>query len=660
MTALFLKLLNQSIAASYLIAAVLVLRLLLKKAPKRFSVLLWGLVAVRAVCPFSLESALSLLPRAQAVTPEIMTEPVPQIDSGVTAINHAVNPVLAEAFTPAPAASANPLQILLPVLAALWLAGAAGMALYAGISYMRLCGRVRTAVLLRDNIFCTESAPSPFLLGLVRPRVYLPFGMAQAAQEAAVAHEQAHIRRGDHWWKLAGFAVLALHWMNPLMWLAYALLCRDIELACDESVIRKMDAGRRADYSEALLMCSAESGRGAHPLTLRVCPLTFSEGAVKTRIKAVLHYRKPAVWLVAAAAAACVITAVCFLTDPAGAADPSEPTGSPTEAEAGSARSLVVGAVFVSDQCVYMNPASSVSAFGGSGCTYSIEEHAFIITTPTGEAPYLGQARTTRIPVSRWAWQAFPFTDEEWEANFVLLPDGMAHMNSQYEELRYQPLDSNHYLLSADGALWLAETRGEPAMLWSIYSLVRQTANDAQGTLYAYDIGEAARMVDSAEWLGAWLQTQDSITRSDAEALIAALNQTVPSEGTNIVLAHMMDAAHWDNSDLQTLALRHDTLAPTVYHEGVSLVSATEERNCMLEKGDFPCTYHNSILRIRKEYTGSNPALRGWFCEYIFTRRQHDGPWEFTAMNGTYNVTDAALPLKEAFYTKSYAGFSPD
>ena len=162
MTALFLKLFNQSVAASWLILAVLCLRLLLKKAPKRFSVLLWGLVAVRALCPFSLQSALSLLPRAQPVGLEIMMSPAPQIESGVAAINNVVNPVLAGSFTLSPVASANPLQIWLPILAALWLTGAAGMALYAVFSYARLCRRVRTAVLLRDNIFCTEAAPSPF------------------------------------------------------------------------------------------------------------------------------------------------------------------------------------------------------------------------------------------------------------------------------------------------------------------------------------------------------------------------------------------------------------------------------------------------------------------------------------------------------------------
>ncbi len=647
MTALFLKLFNQSVAASWLILAVLCLRLLLKKAPKRFSVLLWGLVAVRALCPFSLQSALSLLPRAQPVGLEIMMSPAPQIESGVAAINNVVNPVLAGSFTLSPVASANPLQIWLPILAALWLTGAAGMALYAVFSYARLCRRVRTAVLLRDNIFCTEAAPSPFLLGILRPRVYLPFGMEERAQEAALAHEQAHIWRKDHWWKLTGFAVLSLHWMNPLMWLAYALLCRDIELACDESVIREMDGAHRADYSEALLACSAHTGRDARPLTLRVCPLTFSEGDVKSRVKAVLQYHQPAVWVVAAAVAACALAAVCFLTDPASAAETDN-----------ASDSLSAGTVYVSDRCLYMSPASSFSAIGGSGCSYTIEKDSFVINPITGASPYRGEIH---IPVSHWGWQSFPFTDEEWETGFApLFPDNVTHIRSQYKDILYQPLNNSYFLLSVDGTPWLVELRGGlhgdiKLPVWSIYSLTRQTE---ESTLYTYNIEEAAQMVDSVEWLCAWLQTQDTISRADAQRLIAAIDEAVPNEGTNTLLCHMADAADWENPGLQTLSLRHDMIAPTVYHTDVSFVSATEERYCALEHGESTCTYHNSFLCIRKEYTGDDPAFADWYSEYIFTRREHDGPWVFTAMNGTYNI-EGSLPLKEAFYTGSYAGFSP-
>ena len=310
MTVLFLQIVNLSISASWLIAAVLVLRLFLKKAPRWISVLLWGLVAIRLVCPFSIESALSLLPSASTIPSDILTDPSPSLETGIPALDRVVNPVIEHSFAPQPAASANPLQILLPVLAAVWAAGVVLLAVYAGVSYLRLRRRVSTAVRLRDNIFQTEQVFSPFILGVFRPCIYLPFSLNETTLSAVIAHEQAHIRRRDHWWKPLGFLVLAVHWFNPLVWLSYLLLCRDIELACDEKVVREMEAAQRADYSQALLSCSVRQNR------LGACPLAFGEVGVKERVKRVLHYRKPAVYLVAFAVVCCLATAVCFLTSP--------------------------------------------------------------------------------------------------------------------------------------------------------------------------------------------------------------------------------------------------------------------------------------------------------------------------------------------------------
>jgi len=310
MTELFLEVLNRSISASFLVLAILGVRLLLRKGPKWANVLLWGLVAVRLISPFSPESALSLIPSAQTVQPEIMLSPSPAIHSGIPAVNHAVDPLLQASFTPDPSASANPLQILLPVLALVWIVGVLVMALYCAVSWWRIRRKVRSAACLEEALYQGPSVPTPFVLGLFRPRIYLPQQIPQEALPYVIAHEQAHIARGDPWWKAIGFALLSIHWFNPVMYLAYYLLCQDIEYACDERVIRDFDVNRRADYSQALLDCSAGSRH------ISTCPLAFGETEVKARVKRVLSYRKPGFWLLALGAGAAVFLAVCFLTNP--------------------------------------------------------------------------------------------------------------------------------------------------------------------------------------------------------------------------------------------------------------------------------------------------------------------------------------------------------
>lgn len=310
MNEIFLKAINMSISAGWLVLAVLILRLLLKKAPKWTSVLLWGIVAVRLLCPFSIESALSLIPSAQTVPVGIEMDATPAIDSGINAINSVVNPLISASFTPHPAASANPLQIWIPVASILWIAGMSVMLLYTAVSYWQLRYKVRTAVLYRDNIFQSEHVGSPFVLGIVRPKIYLPFKMDDKDMELVIAHEQAHIRRKDHWWKPLGFLLLAIHWFNPLVWLGYVLLCRDIELACDEKVIKELDNAQKADYTQALLVCSIGRKR------IAACPLAFGEVGVKERVKSVMNYKKPTFWLVVVSIIVCAGVAVCFLTDP--------------------------------------------------------------------------------------------------------------------------------------------------------------------------------------------------------------------------------------------------------------------------------------------------------------------------------------------------------
>ena len=311
MSGIFLKLLNLSISASWLVLVVLALRLMLKRAPKWVNVLLWGMVALRLMVPFSIESALSLIPSAETLSPEVVRfDPAPTITSGVEFIDNAVNPSLSESFAAAPLASVNPLYVWTYLAGWVWLIGLAAMLLYALVSYLRLRRRVSASIPLRENIYVCDEVPSPFILGIVRPRIYLPSALDEAQRGSVLSHERAHLARRDHWWKPLGYALLAVYWFNPLLWLAYTLLCRDIELACDERVLRGMDAGQVKDYSSALLACSVPRRM------LAACPLAFGEVGVGARVKNALRYKKPAFWVVAASVIVCIVVAVCFLTNP--------------------------------------------------------------------------------------------------------------------------------------------------------------------------------------------------------------------------------------------------------------------------------------------------------------------------------------------------------
>lgn len=311
MAAVFLKLLNLSISASWLVLAVLVLRLISKRAPKWVNVLLWGIVALRLMLPFSVESALSLIPSAETVSPAVVQfDPAPTITSGVNIIDNAVNPSLSEHFAAVPTASVTPLYVWTEIAGWVWLIGLGAMLLYALVSYLRLRRRVSVSLCVRENIYLCDAISSPFILGVVKPCIYLPSGLDEVQRQNVLSHEQAHLARRDHWWKPLGFALLAVYWFNPVLWLAYALLCRDIELACDERVIRTMDESAVKTYSTVLLACSMPRK------AVITCPLAFGEVGVKERVKNALRYKKPAFWVVAASVAVCVVVAVCFLTNP--------------------------------------------------------------------------------------------------------------------------------------------------------------------------------------------------------------------------------------------------------------------------------------------------------------------------------------------------------
>lgn len=390
MTTLFLTILNRSISASWLILVIILLRWVLAKAPKWSHVLLWGAVAIRLLCPFSVKSALSLIPSAETIGPEIMMQQAPAVQTGLSSLNEVVNPLLQSAFAPAPGASANPLQVVLPVLTVLWLAGAAALVVHAVISQYRLKRRVASAVRAEDGIYQGEMIAAPFVLGIMKPKIYLPFEISEENRAYVIRHERAHIKRRDHWWKLLGYLLLAAYWFNPLVWIAYHLLCRDIELACDEKVIQTLGKEQKAEYSEALLTCS--SGRH-RPMA---CPMAFGEVGVKTRIRSVLHYRKPALWLVVLALGLCILTCLCFLTDPQGGSYDIKvliPAGSEAPV------------VYSHEEFSPMRSQIMIRAGGGLGDTAVILEPAEQQKeTAYDEAYYLTQGMPVQIDVETGSW----------------------------------------------------------------------------------------------------------------------------------------------------------------------------------------------------------------------------------------------------------------
>lgn len=308
MGALLAKLLSMSFAAGWFILAAVLLRLVLFRSPKWMRCGLWALVGVRLVVPISLESPLSLIPRIPEVSPSAfsgktfdLTAQLPQITGGGGGVT-------------GPVATNVPAETGLEPMAVLgwiWLVGFVVLLGYALVTVLRLRRKVSEAAPLEGRVWQCDKVDTPFILGVFRPRIYLPSDLPASALGPVLAHEQSHLARKDHWWKPLGFLLLAVYWFHPMIWLAYILFCRDLELACDERVVRKLDRAGRKNYSIALLTCSVDRG------TMAVCPLAFGEGNVKGRIKAVLNYRRPAFWLVLAAAAVCIAAAVCFLTDPA-------------------------------------------------------------------------------------------------------------------------------------------------------------------------------------------------------------------------------------------------------------------------------------------------------------------------------------------------------
>ena len=317
MESVFLAVLNMSLTAGWVILALFLLRLLLRRSPRWLLCLLWIPAAIRLVLPFSVESVLSLLPSGEPIPQEVLVADVPQVHIGIEMLNSAVNPVIGQAFAPSAGDSATPMQTIAFVAAVVWTAGIAILLTYAVAGYLRLSRRVRVSAPLEESgvtvdprIRICDRIDSPFILGIFRPRIYLPSEMDSATANHVIAHERAHLSRRDHLWKPLGYLILALHWFNPLVWIAYLLFCRDLETACDQKVIRTMSGEDKAAYSEALLSCSLPRRAVA------ACPLAFGEVGVKGRIKSILHYKKPTVWVIGAVVIASAVLVVGFLTGP--------------------------------------------------------------------------------------------------------------------------------------------------------------------------------------------------------------------------------------------------------------------------------------------------------------------------------------------------------
>ncbi len=477
----FLHLVNMSITAGWLVLAVVMLRLLFRRAPKWIHCLLWVLVAIRLICPISIESVLSLIPSAETVPVDSFLYETPSIHSGVPVVDDVVNPIISNNFAPQPNNSVNPMQVLSILAAYVWVLGMVMMVLYMLITTLRLKWRVRESVRLRDNIWQCDRIATPFILGVIRPRIYLPTTLSESDIVSVVAHEQAHIQRRDHWWKPLGFLLLTVYWFNPLLWLGYVLLCRDIEAACDQKVIRDMDVSQRKGYSETLLACSAPR----HLIT--ACPLAFGETGVKSRIKAVLSYKKPAFWLIIVAVIASVVAAVCLLTDPQTTVSDEldaylthvileENAGDhagdayPTEAHTvfgvklKNGKTVVYGMVLYEEYCLDENGA--LQAQSGSHCptviTVDMEGSGYSLVeywTPD-DGTYYAPTIREKYPMRYWG-KAFD-TDGHYDAHHKKTLAAAEEHFGLYDEPYYEPNASmftvSHVFTSMN---WLSQEKQE-------------------------------------------------------------------------------------------------------------------------------------------------------------------------------------------------------
>ena len=460
MEALFLKLVNMSINASWLVLAVLVLRLVLKKAPKSILCALWAMVALRLMFPFSFKSVFSLIPSAEPLPEEFLYAATPQLNTGIGSVDQVLNPIIAENLAPAELVSANPTQIYSFIFSQIWILGMVLMLLYLLISYCVLRKKVQVCIRVDSTVRLCDHIDSPFILGIIRPRIYLPSNLDSVTAAHVLAHEQAHLKRRDHWWKPLGFVLLSVYWFNPVLWLAYILLCRDIEQACDEKVVQGLDIDGKKAYSMALLQCSVSQKM------ITACPLAFGEVGVKKRIKSVLHYKKPAFWIVLLAVIASIAVAVCFLTDPATEnKDRDETFEEVPQADYRIAVGTYAPISVETDTDRELNSLPLVQTYA-----YEVTEDSFIIHD-------LKSGNATPYPVD-WGWKGYAEADERiplMSVQRLTQPFGILKPLLDNSSLKYQYISEDYHLLSQDGTMCLviAERRPNSDLVnWRVHSLV--------------------------------------------------------------------------------------------------------------------------------------------------------------------------------------------
>ena len=324
MESLFLDFVNRGISALWLIAAVVLLRAVLYKAPKKTHVIMWGIVGLRLVIPFSLESKISVIPSANTFPSEFLTSSTPKIESGIPIINTTVNPIIQDSLATSIENSVNPAQVLTAIASYIWLIGIAVLICYTVISGAVLYRKVRFSLPLENNVRLCDEINAPFLLGIIRPRIYIPTSLEKEYIPYVVAHENVHIQHKDNVLKPIAFLIACVYWFVPWVWIAFILFCRDLEASCDEAAVNEMDADQRKIYANALVECSSAHGVG-------FIPLAFGEKNVKKRICSVLSFRKhKKVWIVIGVLV-CIALCLFFLTNPG--SDNTNPDNTPTVPE---------------------------------------------------------------------------------------------------------------------------------------------------------------------------------------------------------------------------------------------------------------------------------------------------------------------------------------
>ncbi len=471
---MFLQIINMSITTSYVILTVIVIRLFLQKAPKKYSYVLWSVVGFRLCCPISFQSVFSLfhlklfdMTKAQKessailqyVPSDIGMMAQPEVTVGIPYANSIINGSLPEAT---PMYSANPMQMWTAIGMYLWCFGMILLMLYSIFSYASLHYRMRTAILLEENVYQSDQVRSPFMLGIVHPKIYIPFGLDGQAYHYVLTHERYHLKRKDHVIKLGAFWLLAIHWFDPLCWLAFTLMSRDMEMSCDEKVLSASENIRKA-YSTTLLSFAANR-RFPTP-----SPLAFGETGVKKRIKNVLNWKKPTLWITLPAIMLCGVTLFACATNPKveenAVNDGAGIINSTQESHIKNADT------YVSTKCLFMSPLSSYMPINGdSRFYYYVNDNSFWIARKSNGAIVAGAS------FMDWEWQDFPYTEEAWKEMFDFGLGGGVDISS-YEQRWYLELPDNYHLLKMDQELWVMRTGTHPngeVFVWDVYVIEPQ------------------------------------------------------------------------------------------------------------------------------------------------------------------------------------------